>query len=65
VLVVHGEDDDRWLPSEQRLLARTVAGAEYVVIPDAMHSPQLENTDVWVKVVRDFLARADFPITGK
>ena len=66
VLVLHGDNDDRWLPSEQRLLARTIAGAEYVVIPDAMHSPQLENTDVWVKVVRDFLARAELdPVTGR
>ena len=59
VLVLHGENDDWWLPSEQRLLARTVAGAEYVVIPGAVHSPQIENPDVWLKVVRDFLARAD------
>ena len=59
VLVVHGADDDRWLPSEQANLARTIAGAEYVVIPDALHSPQLENTDVWLKVVTEFLDRAE------
>ena len=57
VLVIHGEADDRWLPSEQRNLAKVIAGAEYAVVPDAMHSPHLENTEAWLKVVRDFLQR--------
>jgi pimeloyl-ACP methyl ester carboxylesterase len=59
VLVVHGEHDERWLPSEQALLARTVAGAVHAVVPDAAHSPQRENPDAWTAVVRRFLRRAD------
>ena len=56
VLVISGQHDDTWTPGEQALLARTVAGAKQVVVPDTAHSPQLENTDYWLKVVGDFLA---------
>ncbi len=59
VLVIHGEHDDAWLPAEQALLARTAAGAELAVVPDAVHSPQLENPSAWLAVVDDFLQRAD------
>ena len=59
VLVIHGEHDDAWIRSEQELLVRTVAGARHVVIPDAVHSPQLENTPVWLKAITAFLADAE------
>ena len=59
VLVVTGEHDDAWTPAEQALLARTVAGARHLVVPDAAHSPQMENVDYWVKAVSGFLAEAD------
>ncbi len=59
VLVVAGEDDDYWTVAEQRLLAAVTAGAEFAVVPGAAHVPQLENPGYWLKVVRDFLARAD------
>ena len=64
VLVIHGEHDDAWLPSEQALLARTIAGARLVVVPDAVHSPQLENRDYWTKAVTEFLAEADGATAG-
>lgn len=59
VLVVTGEHDDAWTLSEQTLLARTVAGARHVVVPDAVHSPQLENPDYWLKAVTGFLDEGD------
>jgi pimeloyl-ACP methyl ester carboxylesterase len=59
VLVISGQHDDAWTPSEQALLARTVAGARHVVVPDAAHSPQLDNPDYWLKAVSDFLADAE------
>lgn len=59
VLVIHGEHDDIWTPGEQALLAQTVAGARHVVVPDAVHSPQLENPEFWGKAVTEFLAEAD------
>ena len=59
VLVLHGEHDDVWLPSEQALLARTVARARYAVIPDAAHSPQVENPKHWLGEVTQFLAEVE------
>lgn len=59
VLVVHGEHDDAWTPHEQRLLARTVRGAQLAVVPDSRHSPQLENTPAWLDAVRGFLHRVE------
>ena len=64
VLVISGEHDDAWTPQEQALLARTVAGARHVVVPDTAHSPQLENPDYWLKAVQDFLAESDRATAG-
>jgi pimeloyl-ACP methyl ester carboxylesterase len=59
VLVLHGADDDVWLPAEQALLARTAAGAELAVVPDAAHSPQRENPQAWLEAVGGFLDRVE------
>ena len=59
VLVVSGEHDDAWTLDEQAMLARTVAGARHVIVPDSAHSPQIENRDYWLKAVLEFLAEAD------
>lgn len=64
VLVIHGEHDDAWLPSEQAQLARIVPGARYVVVPGAVHSPQLQNPEYWTKAVADFLSEAERPSRG-
>jgi pimeloyl-ACP methyl ester carboxylesterase len=53
VLVTHGEDDDAWPPSVQREMARRL-GAEYFVIPDAAHSPAVENPAVTVRALLKF-----------
>ncbi|HKC29000.1 MAG TPA: alpha/beta hydrolase [Jatrophihabitans sp.] len=42
VSVLHGADDDAWLPPLQHAMAQRL-GANYVVIPDAAHSPAVEN----------------------
>ncbi|MPZ74064.1 MAG: alpha/beta fold hydrolase [Nitriliruptorales bacterium] len=63
VLVIHGEHDDAWTPAEQALLARTIRRARHVVVPGAVHSPQWENTDYWLKSVRTFLSEADGSLT--
>lgn len=60
-LVCHGEGDDTWLPHEQRLLARTINGARYRVIPDALHSPAVENPDGLLAVLLEHLSVADDP----
>ncbi len=65
VLVLHGTDDDRWTPSEQRLLARTVRGAQLVVLPRSAHSPQVENPTAWSEAVGAFLRQvATHPANG-
>lgn len=59
VLVCHGEGDTSWLPHQQRLLARMVPGARYVVIPDALHSPAVENPDPLLHELEQLLGEAD------
>ncbi len=39
-------------------LAAAVPGAHLVVIPEAMHSPQIENRDAWLEAMRAHLATA-------
>jgi pimeloyl-ACP methyl ester carboxylesterase len=43
ILVCHGENDDAWLPPVQAEMARRLE-ASHVVIPQAAHSPAIENT---------------------
>ncbi|MDT4912718.1 MAG: hypothetical protein QOC66_1846 [Pseudonocardiales bacterium] len=53
VLVAHGVDDDAWLPAVQLEMAERL-GARYAVIPDAAHSPAVENVPGTVSMLREF-----------
>lgn len=54
--VIVGEQDVEFLrPSEE--MAAAIPGAELVRIPDAAHSPQIENPDAWLTAVTAHLRR--------
>ena len=53
MLVMHGTDDDAWPPPVQDEMARRL-GVPCVVVPDAGHSPAVENPEATVAVLRDF-----------
>jgi pimeloyl-ACP methyl ester carboxylesterase len=54
VLVLHGEDDDAWSPAAQADMAERL-GSAYAVIPDAVHSPAVEQPEATAKAVLAFL----------
>ena len=54
LLVLHGEDDDAWSPAQQRDMAERLAAA-YAVIPDAVHSPAVEQPEATAKALLAFL----------
>jgi len=55
--VIVGAEDAPFLePSDE--LERGISGVRRVTIPDAAHSPQLENAPAWLEVVRAHLVRA-------
>ncbi len=54
VLVVVGEQDAPFIGHSQRM-AKAIPTARLVVIPDAGHSPQFENTDAWWDALSSFL----------
>lgn len=56
VLVLVGEADSPFRKPSARL-AEAIPGAELAVIPDAGHSPQFENPDLWWQALSKFLAR--------
>jgi pimeloyl-ACP methyl ester carboxylesterase len=56
-LVLVGAEDTALLDAAGDL-ARGIVGARLEVVPDAAHSPQLENPSAWLAAVRDHLARA-------
>ena len=58
VLVLHGADDDAWLPPVQADMAERL-GARYAVVPDALHSPAVENPAATVAAMAAFLAEVD------
>jgi pimeloyl-ACP methyl ester carboxylesterase len=53
ILVTHGIDDDAWPPAVQREMAELL-GARYAVIPNAAHSPAVENPAGTLDVLLDF-----------
>jgi 2-succinyl-6-hydroxy-2,4-cyclohexadiene-1-carboxylate synthase len=55
-IIVGAEDSSFLAPSAE--LAAGIAGARLVTIPDAAHSPQIENPAAWFAAVREHLARA-------
>jgi pimeloyl-ACP methyl ester carboxylesterase len=54
-LVMVGEQDTDLLAAAERMGA-AIPDARHVVIPEAAHSPQLENPDVWWETVSSFFA---------
>lgn len=50
--------EDRPFLEPSAIMARTLPDAELVVIPDAAHSPQLENRGAWLDAIAAHLARA-------
>jgi pimeloyl-ACP methyl ester carboxylesterase len=54
--VVVGEGDAGLRPAADAL-ASTIPGAVFELIPDAAHSPQLENREEWVRAVTSHLRR--------
>jgi 3-oxoadipate enol-lactonase len=59
-LVLVGEQDDAFLPQCERI-AKAIPGAQLVVIPDAGHSPQFENTPAWWAALSSFLREVSHP----
>jgi len=53
VLMCHGEGDDAWTPALQKAMAERL-GAAYAVVPDAQHSPAVENPTATVRTLTDF-----------
>ena len=53
LLVAYGEADDAWSPATQAAMADRL-GAQQAVIPDAMHSPAVENPDELLRVLTSF-----------
>jgi len=58
VLVCHGANDDAWLPPVQAEMAHRL-GAQHVVIPDAAHSPAIENPAPTVAALERFWSSVD------
>ena len=53
VLVLHGESDDAWTPALQAEMAVRL-GARHAVVPDAAHSPAVENPDATLSALLAF-----------
>jgi len=57
-LGIVGEQDTMFLAPMADIVG-VVAGAQLVVIPDAGHSPQIENPSAWSEAMLTFLAALD------
>jgi len=55
LLILVGEQDTDLIPAAHAM-ANAIAGSELIVIPDAGHSPQVEQPAAWIAAVTTFLA---------
>jgi len=60
VLVAYGAGDDSWSPAVQSDMAARL-GARHAVIPEAAHSPAVENPAATIGILRGFWAATDPP----
>jgi pimeloyl-ACP methyl ester carboxylesterase len=60
-LVVWGQSDRIADPGYGRALSGLIPGAEFVVMPDAGHLPQIETPGELIRIVRDFADRHGAP----
>jgi pimeloyl-ACP methyl ester carboxylesterase len=58
VLVLYGEDDDKWEPAAQEEMAARL-GAERVCIPGAAHSPAVDAPETTASALNSFWHRAE------
>jgi pimeloyl-ACP methyl ester carboxylesterase len=58
LLVVYGEDDDKWEPAAQEEMAAAL-GAERVCIPGAAHSPAVEAPETTASALNAFWHAAE------
>jgi 3-oxoadipate enol-lactonase len=56
LLILVGAEDTAFV-SSANAMKTAIPAAELVVIPEAGHSPQFENPDVWIEALTKFLAR--------
>jgi 3-oxoadipate enol-lactonase len=54
--VIVGEDDEITPPREAQIVARGIPGARLEIVPDAAHLPNLENPEVFDRLLNGFLA---------
>ena len=55
LLILVGEQDTPFLAAS-RAMKDAIPSAELVVLPDAGHSPQIENSDAWIAALGHFLS---------
>jgi len=62
-LVLHGQNDDAWTPSVQADMAQQL-GARYEVVPEAAHSPAVENPAATARLMRAFFDNVERGVCG-
>ena len=62
-LIMVGDQDAPFLPGSHSMAA-AIATAELAVIPNAGHSPQFENGEVWLSELRRFLASINAEVSA-
>src|SRR3954447_3824956 len=55
MLIIVGAQDAPLVEASQ-LMAEAIPHADFVIVPDAGHSPQFENPDAWIEALTKFLA---------
>lgn len=60
MMILVGEQDKPFVKASKQM-KNAIPDAQLVVIPDAGHSPQFENSDAWIDAVASFLATVPSP----
>ncbi|HTE86575.1 MAG TPA: alpha/beta fold hydrolase, partial [Dehalococcoidia bacterium] len=55
-LILAGDADMRTPPSQMRLLAAKIPGAQFATVPEAGHAAHWEQPEIWNRTVLEFIA---------
>lgn len=64
-LIIAGEKDKITPPLNQRIFGKLIPGAEFHLIAEGSHCPQMEKADLVNEVIGNFLTRVDRPVKAK
>ena len=58
-LIIHGANDEICPPEAAQYLHEKISGSELIIMPGVGHVPQIDATEIFNSIIKDFMAKHD------